>query len=81
MRLPHDFPPEVPEPFLLIDVPAGEYIVFEHGPFDYETENSAVEEKMRRAMAAFDIGPTGYSLDNAPGKGVSLRDLRKQVNF
>lgn len=68
VRLPHDFPREVPEPFLLIDVPAGEYIVFEHGPFDYETENSAVEEKMRRAMAAFDIGPTGYSFDNAPGK-------------
>ncbi|MCL1882502.1 MAG: hypothetical protein FWF81_01940 [Defluviitaleaceae bacterium] len=33
---------------LLIDVPEAEYIVFEHGPFDYEQENSSVGDRVTR---------------------------------
>ena len=33
-----------------MDVPEGEYIVFEHGPFDFETENASVEAKIEQAM-------------------------------
>ncbi len=29
-----------------MDVPNGEYIVFEHGPFDFETESQSVEAKI-----------------------------------
>lgn len=68
VRLPADYGGPVPEPMLLSDVPEGEYIVFEHGPFDYATENGAVEEKIERAMQGFDYGSSGYCLDTAPGR-------------
>lgn len=67
-RLPVDYDGEVPEQMMLIDVPEGEYIVFEHGPFDYETQNCEVERKIEAAMSAFDYGPTGYRLDMTPGR-------------
>ena len=53
---------------LLVDVPEGEYIVFEHGPFDYETENEAVYEKMEKAMMEFDYASSGYELDTTQGR-------------
>ena len=68
VRLPADYSGEVPKQMMLMDVPEGEYIVFEHGPFDYETENCAVEAKIEQAMKDFDYGPTGYQLDTAPGR-------------
>ncbi|WP_127533196.1 helix-turn-helix transcriptional regulator [Paenibacillus kobensis] len=67
-RLPCDYKGEVPSQLLMIDVPEAEYIVFEHGPFDYEQENRSVEEKMEKAMAAFDFAGTGYGLDTSPGR-------------
>ncbi len=68
VRLPLDYKGEVPSGLLLIDVPDGEYIVFEHGPFDYEQENRTVEDKIEKAMAAFDFSGTGYHLDTSPGR-------------
>ena len=50
----------------LLAVPEGEYIVFEHGPFDYEQENRSVEEKIEKAMADFDYAATSFCLDTAP---------------
>ena len=67
-RLPADWQGEIPPQMQLMDVPAGEYIVFEHGPFDFETQNGAVEQKIEAAMRAFDYGKSGYSLDLTPGK-------------
>lgn len=52
----------------MIDVPEAEYIVFEHGPFDYEQENRSLEAKMEKAMAAFDFAGTGYCFDTSPGR-------------
>lgn len=68
VRLPADYDGPVPEQMLLIDVPEAEYIVFEHGPFDYEQENCSVEAKVSRAMEAFDYAGTGYRFDDAPGR-------------
>lgn len=56
----------------LMDVPAGEYLVFEHGPFDFETQNAAVEAKVEQAMRDFDYAASGYRLDLTPGQGVLL---------
>lgn len=67
-RLPFDYQGEIPPQMLMADIPEAEYIVFEHGPFDYEQENSSVEEKIEAAMAAFDYASAGYSLDTAPGR-------------
>lgn len=59
---------EVPPQMLLSDIPEGDYIVFEHGPFDLETENSAVEAKIEKAMKNFDYSASGYVLDTSPGR-------------
>lgn len=68
VRLPVDYDSEIPSQMLLTDIPEGEYIVFEHGPFDYETQNCSVEEKIEAAMASFDYSAAGYSLDLSPGR-------------
>ncbi|WP_150267488.1 helix-turn-helix transcriptional regulator [Paenibacillus tepidiphilus] len=67
-RLPSEYQGEVPPQMLMIDVPEAEYIVFEHGPFDYEQENRSVEDKMEQTMAAFDFAGTGYCFDASPGR-------------
>ena len=56
------------EEMQLMDVAEGEYIVFEHGPFDFETENAAVEEKIEKAMREFDYPQSGYELDTSQGR-------------
>lgn len=68
VRLPFDYEGEVPQQMLMIDIPEAEYIVFEHGPFDYEQENCSVEEKVEEAMANFDFTGTGYCFDTSPGR-------------
>ncbi len=68
VRLPADYNGDVPAQMLLIDIPDAEYIVFEHGPFDYEQESETVGEKLAEAIAAFDFGGTQYRLDEAPGR-------------
>lgn len=67
-RLPWDYSGETPPGMRMMDVPEGEYIVFEHGPFDYEQENRSVEEKIERAMAQFDYAASGRCLDTTPGR-------------
>lgn len=58
----------VPAPLQLMEVPEGDYLVFEHGPFDLQTENGLVEAKIERAMRDFDYEAAGCSLDTAPGR-------------
>ena len=67
-RLSADYSGPVPEQMLLMDVPEGEYIVFEHGPFDFETQNQAVEAKIEEAMKNFDYSAAGYALVTTPGR-------------
>ncbi|MBE5814992.1 MAG: helix-turn-helix transcriptional regulator [Clostridiales bacterium] len=67
-RLPVDYDGPVPPQMQLMDVPEGEYLVFEHGPFDFETENAAVEGKIEGAMKAFDYEAAGCRLDMAQGR-------------
>lgn len=68
VRLPIDYKGEVPPQMTMVDVPEAEYIVFEHGPFDYEQENRSVEEKVEKVMATFDFTNTGYCFDTSPGR-------------
>lgn len=58
----------MPKQMQIMDVPEGEYIVFEHGPFDFQTENSAVEAKIEQAMKDFDYEKSGYELDKTQGR-------------
>ncbi|MBP3655250.1 MAG: helix-turn-helix transcriptional regulator [Clostridia bacterium] len=68
VRLPADYSGEVPAQMQLLDVPEGEYIVFEHGPFDYEQECRSVEEKIEAAMSSFDYSSSDYALDYTHGR-------------
>lgn len=68
VRLPVDYDGEIPPQMKLMDVPEGEYIVFEHGAFDFETENQAVEAEIEKAMKEFDYTETGYELDMTQGR-------------
>ncbi|MDU7337886.1 MAG: helix-turn-helix transcriptional regulator [Clostridium sp.] len=72
VRLPIDYDGEVPAQMLMVDIPEAEYVVFEHGPFDYEQENRSVEELMEKTMANFDYEGTGYSMDMSPGRMIYL---------
>ena len=68
VRLPADYSGEIPEQMQIMDVPEGEYIVFEHGPFDYQTQNQAVERKIEEAMKNFDYAASGFQLDDTQGR-------------
>lgn len=68
VRLPADYAGPVPAQMQLMDVPGGEYLVFEHGPFDFETQSAAVEAKVEQAMRGFDYAASGYRLDLTPGR-------------
>lgn len=68
VRLPMDYTKEVPAQMQIMEVPESEYIVFEHGPFDYEQENRSVEARIEKAMAEFSYEDTGYCLDFTPGR-------------
>jgi AraC family transcriptional regulator len=68
VRLPVEYHGEIPPQMQLMEVAAGDYIVFEHGPFDYETENSLVEARIEEAMKSFSYAESGYRLDLSPGR-------------
>ena len=67
VRLPPDYA-GVPAPMLMLDVPDGEYVVFEHGPFDYEQQNESAFEKLEEAVGAFSFANTGYALSEVAGR-------------
>ena len=66
VRLPADYSGKIPEQMRIMDVPEGEYIVFEHGPFGFETENQIVEARIEAAMKDFDYDKSEYELDMTP---------------
>ena len=68
VRLPADYSGEVPAQMMLMDVEEGTYIVFEHGPFDFATQNQMVEQKIEEAMRNFDYTSSGYELDTTQGR-------------
>jgi len=68
VRLAADYSGEAPSQMLLLDVPEENYIVFEHGPFDYEQESTSVGEKLLQTIAGFDFSGTDYNLDESPGR-------------
>ena len=68
VRLPANYNGAKPENMLLIDIPEMEYIVFEHGPFNYEQEKETVFKKLEEAINAFDYSETEYKLDTSSGR-------------
>jgi len=68
VRLPVSYNGEKPENMHLIDIPEREYIVFEHGPFNFEEECETVGKKLEEAINAFDFSKTEYKPDTSIGR-------------
>ena len=68
IRLPANYNGSVPENMLLINIPEMEYVVFEHGPFDYDEESETVGKKLAEAINVFDFSKTEYKPDASPGR-------------
>jgi len=68
VRLPVNYNNPAPPGMLVIDIPEMEYIVFEHGPFNYEEESETVDKKLAEAIKSFDFSETGYEPDNNQGR-------------
>ena len=68
VRLPVNFNGVIPENMLLIDIPEMEYVVFEHGPFNFEEECESVGEKLEEAINSFDLSKTEYKSDSSKGR-------------
>ncbi len=68
IRLPADYKGPVPNQMLTLDVPEGDYIVFEHGPFDYEQENQTAYKKLDQAARNFSFEGSDYCLDETAGR-------------
>ncbi len=48
VRLPADYDGEIPPQMMIMDVPEGEYLVFEHGPFDFRPRTLPLSRKSSR---------------------------------
>jgi hypothetical protein len=68
VRLPQNYNGQKPENMLLMDIPETEYIVFEHGPFNYEEESETVGKKLEEAIKAFDFSKSKYKPDVSAGR-------------
>ena len=68
VRLPADWAGDAPGNMLVLNVPEAEYVVFEHGSFDYEQECETVGDKLQSAIDGFDYAGTGYEPDGAAGR-------------
>ena len=68
VRLPETYKGEIPMQMQLLDVPQGEYLVFEHGSFDYEQECESLYEKLDAAVNSFDYSGTDYAPDHRAGR-------------
>ena len=68
VRLPANYTGTIPKNMLLIDIPKLEYIVFEHGPFNFEDESEAVSKKLEDAIKTFDFSATEFKNDSSGGR-------------
>ena len=68
VRLPVSYSGTVPDAMSVIDIPQAEYIVFEHGPFNYEEESQSTEESLNKAIDSFDYSKGEYVQDAKPGR-------------
>ena len=68
VRLPVNYSGPKPENMLLVEIPETEYIVFEHGPFNYDEESETVGRKLEEAINTFDFTKTEYKSDDSAGR-------------
>jgi AraC family transcriptional regulator len=60
VELPADYAGPVPQGMEAMDIPASDYLVFHHPPYDFASQDRQVWEALGKAVAAFDPGSAGY---------------------
>jgi AraC-like DNA-binding protein len=68
VRVPADYSGDIPSPLQVVAVPEAEYLVFEHGSFDFDEECSSVGEMLQAAIDDFDYSESRYQLDTSAGR-------------
>ena len=69
LRLPADYGGVRPSQMDLIDIPQGDYLVFEYGSFDNDEEGrDNAGQELQAAIDGFDYSNTDYELDVTPGR-------------
>lgn len=63
VEVPADYSGTVPAGMTLLEIPAAEYAVFHHPPYDFETMEEAVHAALGKALAAYDPRKTGREWD------------------
>jgi predicted transcriptional regulator YdeE len=61
VEMPADFAGPVPAGMIMMDVPAAEYVVFRHPPYDFDSQDAAVWKAIRNAVASYDPRAAGYA--------------------
>lgn len=72
VRLPSSYKGGIPSGMLIADIEENDYIVFEHGAFNYDQENRSVEAKLKKAMASFNFNDTDVCYDTTEGRIIYL---------
>jgi AraC-like DNA-binding protein/predicted transcriptional regulator YdeE len=65
VEVPADYGGPVPEGMRVRDVPATDYVVFRHPPYDFDSQDAAVWKAIRAAVAAYDPRAAGYAWNPA----------------
>lgn len=68
IRMPADYSGEAPAGMLSLDIAEGEYMVFEYGPFNFETECEALYKQLDTAMKEYRWEDGAYCPDETPGR-------------
>lgn len=65
VEVPPDYVGPVPEGMALVDIPAAEYVVFRHPPYDFDSQDGAVWRAIKRSVASYDPAAAGYAWDTS----------------
>jgi AraC family transcriptional regulator len=65
VEVPVGYPGPVPDGMVMMDIPATEYVVFRHPPYDFDSQDAAVWKAIRKAVASYDPRTAGYEWDPA----------------
>lgn len=68
IRLPAAWEGSIPAQMLLLDVPEGDWLVFEHGPFDFQTQCESIEQAIDARIQSYEWTGIDYEPDPSPGR-------------
>lgn len=68
IRIPVDYNGEIPSQLYCMDVPEGEYVIFAHPAFAYDSMNDLVCKKVDETAFHYSLDQTGYQYEEGNGR-------------